>query len=209
MRVSRRSRRWQPDQVEQLVNASGVASLRSMPCARRGSVSTDSMLCRGSRLAIGSWKIICIRRRIRRRSSPSSVCTSMPSKLTLPPVGSTNRSIALPKVVLPHPDSPTRPIVEPRVTSRSTPSTALTAPMTLEDDPGPDREMNLEPAHREEDLVGLARRPVLSPPWVPPDSRGHLLVDRQRVVAAQRPAHGLLERRRRLRARVDPIATPG
>jgi hypothetical protein len=57
------------------------------------------------------------------------VCTSMPSKLTVPPVGSTSLSTARPKVVLPQPDSPTRPMVDPRGTSKSTPSTALTEPI--------------------------------------------------------------------------------
>ena len=41
---------------------------------------------RGSRLAYGSWKIICIRRRRRRSSAPLTSVTSTPSK-TIRPAG--------------------------------------------------------------------------------------------------------------------------
>ena len=42
---------------------------------------------RGFRDEMGSWKIICIRVRIRRRSSPSSSVSSVPSKATRPCLG--------------------------------------------------------------------------------------------------------------------------
>ena len=42
-----------------------------------------------------------------------------------PAVGSIKRRIALPRVVFPHPDSPTRPNVVPFLTLIETPSTAL------------------------------------------------------------------------------------
>src|SRR5215210_755515 len=51
---------------------------------------------------------------------------SSPSKYTLPSVGSTRRSTVRPSVVLPQPDSPTRPRVSPRRTKKLTSSTALT-----------------------------------------------------------------------------------
>ena len=38
---------------------------------------------------------------------------SRPSKMTLPPVGSSSRVISRPVVDLPQPDSPTRPSVSP------------------------------------------------------------------------------------------------
>ena len=44
----------------------------------------------------------------------------------LPEVGSVKRRTARPKVVLPQPDSPTRPRVSPRWISSVTPPTALT-----------------------------------------------------------------------------------
>src|SRR3972149_552088 len=53
---------------------------------------------------------------------------SRPSKRIRPAVGSMRRRTTRPTVVLPHPDSPTRPSVSPRRTSNVTPSTALTQP---------------------------------------------------------------------------------
>ena len=46
---------------------------------------------RGLRLAYGSWKIICIRRRIVRSAPPLRVARSMPSNTIRPPVGSSRR----------------------------------------------------------------------------------------------------------------------
>ena len=83
---------------------------------------------RGSRLAYGSWKTICIRRRYCLSSLPLIRVMSRPSKMIEPAVGSMRRRMSRPTVVLPHPDSPTRPTVSPRRTTRSTPSTAWTVP---------------------------------------------------------------------------------
>ena len=47
-------------------------------------------------------------------------------KRSEPEVGSRRRSISLPVVVFPQPDSPTRPTVSPRRMSKLTPSTAWT-----------------------------------------------------------------------------------
>ena len=49
---------------------------------------------------------------------------SLPSTLIEPEVGSTRRMAARPAVVLPQPDSPTRPSVSPAFTVKVTPSTA-------------------------------------------------------------------------------------
>ncbi len=51
---------------------------------------------------------------------------SWPSKTMLPDVGSVNFKIVRPAVVLPHPDSPTKPRVSPACKSNEMPSTALT-----------------------------------------------------------------------------------
>src|SRR5262245_41989286 len=53
---------------------------------------------------------------------------SSPSKRTSPEVMSIILSTARPVVLLPHPDSPTRPRVSPRRTSNEMPSTAFTLP---------------------------------------------------------------------------------
>src|SRR6266550_5722620 len=82
---------------------------------------------RGSSDANGSWKIICIFRRTRRSAAPRSLVISCPSKLIVPPVTGSKPVTSRASVDLPHPDSPTRPRVSPRLISRSTPSTARTA----------------------------------------------------------------------------------
>ena len=81
----------------------------SSPCARIPSASSDSTDWRGSRLLIGSWKTIWNSLRRRRSSSPFRVAMSVPSTMTLPSVGGSRLRIALPRVDLPQPDSPTRP----------------------------------------------------------------------------------------------------
>src|SRR3954469_2837985 len=79
--------------------------------------------------------MICISRLIARSSDVPIASTSRPSKRISPEVGSINRSIALPVVVFPHPDSPTTPSVSPRATSNETSFTAFTAPTCLEKTP--------------------------------------------------------------------------
>ena len=64
---------------------------------------------RGSSDANGSWKMICIRRRYGRSFEPVRPVMSAPSKRIVPLVGSMSRRISRPTVVLPQPDSPTRP----------------------------------------------------------------------------------------------------
>ena len=81
---------------------------------------------RGLSDAYGSWKMICILRRISRIAGPDSDDSSRPSKVTVPPVGSISRTRQRPRLVLPQPDSPTSPTVSPSSTSRLTPSIALT-----------------------------------------------------------------------------------
>ena len=57
--------------------------------------------------------------------------SSVPLKITLPPVGLRRRTIHFPRVDFPQPDSPTRPRVSPLRMVRSTPSTAFTEPVCL------------------------------------------------------------------------------
>src|SRR5213593_1439129 len=84
---------------------------------------------RGSSDAYGSWKTAWTARRYARRPSRSSADTSRPSKRMLPAVGVSRARISLDVVVLPQPDSPTRPSVEPAGMSNETASTARTTPV--------------------------------------------------------------------------------
>src|SRR3989441_6235400 len=92
-----------------------------------GSCRMSPTVIRGSKEANGSWKIICILRRTRRRRQPRRRVMSVPSKTTLPAVTGSKAVIRRARVDFPQPDSPTRPTVSPRRISRSTPSTARTA----------------------------------------------------------------------------------
>ena len=76
------------------------------------------MVMRGDRLAKGSWKMYCMRGRWRRISAGESLVSSVPSKVTAPAVGSIRRRTARPMVVLPLPDSPTRPTTSPLAMSK-------------------------------------------------------------------------------------------
>src|SRR5712692_2635394 len=90
-----------------------------------GSSSAERMLCLGSREAYGSWKTICMFFLNGFSFLPLSREISVPSNTTCPFVGSVSRMMVLPRVVLPHPDSPTSPRVSPLFTPIETPSTAL------------------------------------------------------------------------------------
>ena len=67
-------------------------------------------------------------RRSRRYSRPLERARSLPSKLIEPDVGLSSPTSIRPIVVLPQPDSPTRPSVSPLRMSNDTSATALTAP---------------------------------------------------------------------------------
>src|SRR3712207_7365833 len=56
---------------------------------------------------------------------------SVPLNQTEPPVGSSSLTRVRPVVVLPQPDSPTRPRVSPAESVKLTPSTAYTVPTCL------------------------------------------------------------------------------
>ena len=91
-----------------------------------GSMTIWRTLRRGLSDEIGSWKIICIRVRASRIGSPAIAVSSLPSNITEPEVGRGSCMAARPVVLLPQPDSPTRPSVSPFSTSRLMPLTALT-----------------------------------------------------------------------------------
>src|SRR5437016_11101118 len=74
----------------------------------------------GSSEECGSWNMSCRSRRLRRSSPPCSLDTSTPPRVTAPELGRSSATIILPIVVLPHPDSPTRPKVVPVGTEKDT-----------------------------------------------------------------------------------------
>lgn len=76
----------------------------------RPSAMMSPTFLRGFRLAMGSWKIICIWvRRLRLVAVSRWPLMSLPSKVIWPAVGSYSRMTLRPMVDLPEPDSPTRP----------------------------------------------------------------------------------------------------
>src|SRR5262245_36527773 len=81
---------------------------------------------RGLSAEYGSWKTICMLRRSVLRRGPASVCTSTPSKATLPASGSMRPTTRRAVVDLPQPVSPTMPSVVPASTINETLSTAET-----------------------------------------------------------------------------------
>ena len=81
----------------------------------------------GSSEECGSWNMSCRSRRLRRSSPPCSLDMSTPPSVTVPELGRSSATIILPIVVLPHPDSPTRPNVVPAGTEKETSDTAWTA----------------------------------------------------------------------------------
>src|SRR3972149_5936408 len=97
------------------------------PWITMGSAMMAPMVMRGFREAYGSWKIICMRRRMRRISTGFMRVRSWPSKTTSPEVGLYSMRMTRPRVVLPQPLSPTSPSSPPRLISKLTPSTALTS----------------------------------------------------------------------------------
>ena len=58
-----------------------------------------------------------------------------PSKITFPEVGGITFRIVLANVDLPHPDSPTNPIISPSLTEKETSSTALVYDLDLKNKP--------------------------------------------------------------------------
>ena len=106
--------RVETDDLEQLLHAAlalGVACRCS--CTSSGSPTMKPTRLRGFSEAYGSWKTIIISRRTGRISARERFVMSTPSKMILPPVGSSRRMMQRAIVDLPQPDSPTTPSVSP------------------------------------------------------------------------------------------------
>ena len=109
---------------------------------------------RGFSEAYGSWKIICIWRRIGRRSRRDRPTSSSPTNRTDPEVGVVSCRIARHSVDLPQPDSPTSPSVSPSLRVRLTPSTARTrADLAVDHDARLDREVLDEVGHLQQRIA--------------------------------------------------------
>ncbi len=148
IRSSSRARPW----------AASVAILR---CSSRTSLICQSTSRTGLSDEVGCWKIIEIRSpRIWRMASLDSPIRSVPSNRIWPesilPGEATRRMIDRLVTLLPQPDSPTRPMISPRPTVKSIPSTALTRPSRVLND---------------------VRRPLTSRSGLPSCGRGGLRAD--------------------------------
>ena len=115
--------------------ARAQAALRPPPrCSATCSAIWSPTVNTGLSDVIGSWKIIVMSfPRIASISGSGNVRSSRPSNQISPatysPGGvSIRRMIESEVTLLPQPDSPTRPMVEPRLIEKSTPSTAGTVP---------------------------------------------------------------------------------
>src|SRR5689334_12084522 len=113
--------------------ADTIDFLASHPwCSRSGSATCHPVRYTGLSDVIGSWKIIAISfPRTSRISSSVFLVRSWPLNTTLPPTilpGRCSRMMLSAVTDLPHPDSPTMPRVSPGLSSKETPSTALTVP---------------------------------------------------------------------------------
>ncbi len=73
---------------------------------------------------LNCWKIMPMRRRMRRSSGPFARVTSIPSNVTVPDVGSTRRLMHRSSVDLPEPDKPMSTMNSPLWKSSDTPSSA-------------------------------------------------------------------------------------
>ena len=116
VRVAFQRRERQPDLVEGLARQRhGLASGsgEAVQQERRGE-DASAIVWRGLSDAMGSWKIICMRRRSGRIAASSRCVMSVPAKRMVPASGRTRPSKARPSVVLPEPDSPTMPTTSPR-----------------------------------------------------------------------------------------------
>ncbi len=109
-----------------LMPSRSVAIALLAPCTRSGSAMMSLTRQRGLRLAYGSWKIICMRRRASRCTTLFAVCVSIvvPSNVIDPREGRYSPTMSRATVDLPHPDSPTSPSVSPRAMVKLTSSTA-------------------------------------------------------------------------------------
>ena len=122
---------------------------------RRPSPMLSPIGVRGSRLAYGSWKMICIRRRYGLRAAPLSLVMSMPSNMDR-----ARRRLDQAQEQPARPSSCRSPTRRPARASRrggsrsSTPSTAWTVPTVALEDPAADGEVLDEVADLDERRAG-------------------------------------------------------
>jgi pantoate--beta-alanine ligase len=107
-----------------LVAGRAAAADETRPCTTNGSATQSAMVISGLKLVAGSWNTNPIRGRIGRSSRSRTPFISTPSTSSDPPVTLVSPATARPIVVLPEPDSPTRPSTSPGRITKSTPSTA-------------------------------------------------------------------------------------
>ena len=118
---------------------------------------------RGFSEAYGSWKTICISRRMRAQRAPRQLGDVRPSNVTVPAVSSCSRMMHRPSVDLPQPDSPTRPSVSPGpdleadVVDRVHP-----ADLALDDDAVLDREVLLDVLDAQQHFPVVGHFPVVA-----------------------------------------------
>ena len=112
--------------------------LSASPCSSIGSPIAVMMGRRGFRELYGSWKMYCICGRKSRRLSRSRSNIFRPRNLTSPLVLFCSRRMVCPKVVLPEPDSPTKPTASPGNISKLTSLTPRTVWVVREKKPSCD-----------------------------------------------------------------------
>ena len=102
-----------------------LASRTAVPWAIRGSIRVSPMLKDGFNEVYGSWKITWRSRLSSRRRRGAARSMRSPSKVIVPAWTGTRPRTARPIVVLPDPDSPTRPKVSAGRMSKETPFSTL------------------------------------------------------------------------------------
>ena len=127
-----RSARWRSSsRTEAISSASRSRSaVPESPASRvSGRLIRLRTECRRFSAESGFWNTICSARRVSRGRRRASGLSGLPSRVTTEPwSGAVSPSRTRASVVLPLPDSPTRPSVSPRCTARSTPASAWTPP---------------------------------------------------------------------------------
>src|ERR1700682_1141252 len=130
---TRRSGEGMPTRSSISIARSAAARCESLRCKATASAIWAPTVCTGLSEVIGSWKIMAISAPRRARiSSVSSLTRSLPSKRMRPaaisPGCSISRMMLSAVTLLPHPDSPTRPMIWPGWIANDTPSTARASP---------------------------------------------------------------------------------
>src|SRR5262249_37021420 len=125
---------------------------RAMPWMASGSAIMLPTVRRGLRLEYGSWKTICMWRRMARISRRSSVVTSRPSNFTLPAGGPIRRGMGRPGGGFAPPPPPPQP---QHLAARDREGDAVHGLDVADDprqEPAPDREVLLEALDLEQRL---------------------------------------------------------